>query len=46
MKKLFNEKKIEKELEKIKLDIEKKGYYLTIKGIVGIIVNLIKEQLK
>jgi hypothetical protein len=41
----INEDFIEKQLRKATLDIEKIGYYLTPKGIVSIVVNLIEEQL-
>ena len=44
MKKIINEEKIVKEIDKIKLQLEKDNYYLTTKGIVGLVVNLIEKQ--
>ena len=43
--KKINEEFIEEQVRKSTLDIEKRGYHLTPKGMVSIITNLIEEQL-
>ena len=45
MKRIINEKKIVKEIEKIQKQLDKDNYFLTLKGLVSIVVNLIEEQL-
>jgi len=44
MKRIINEEKIEKEVDKVKAQLEKDGYFLTTKGTVRLIVNLVEEQ--
>ena len=44
MNKTINEKKIVKEIEKINSQLGKMGHFLTIKGIVSRVVNLVEEQ--
>ena len=46
MKKEINTAKIMKEVEKVQNYIKKDGYFLTTKGLVTLIVNLVEEQLK
>ena len=46
MKKKLDLEKIIKEVEKVEKYIEQDGYFLTTKGIVHIVVNMIEEQLE
>jgi len=42
----INEEKILKEIEKVEKQLEKDNYFLTKKGFISIVVNLVEEQLK
>ena len=45
MKKIINESKIVKQIEVINTELKKMNNYLTTKGIVSLVVNLVEEQL-
>jgi hypothetical protein len=45
MKKAINEEKIVKQIEIINTELKKMNNYLTTKGIVSLVINLVEEQL-